>query len=301
MKKLIWSIVIVIGILGISEATRAQIPNAGFEAWEHGQPIGWNDFSNRGIAGVIHPTDSAHHGKLALEGIVQRLLATDSITSPFLATATFDEASKKYRLGFPYKGKPEFLTGHFQFGPVQGDELYITMELMKGNKLIGAAEWQSEESTKEFTEFSAPFGYYQDESLEPDTAILIITLRNGSEMGGLPHEGSWFVIDDLSLEASLEASLSTLKASDQDVRLEQNYPNPFRPTTTIGFSIPQAGEVSLKIFSLRGEEIATILNGYADKGHHTVGYTAANIPAGTYIYQLESGNYRIARQFQVLK
>lgn len=71
--------------------------------------------------------------------------------------------------------------------------------------------------------------------------------------------------------------------------LSQNYPNPFNPSTTIRYSLAQAGYVSLKIFNLAGQEIATLIDGKQNAGEHHVQWQAGGVPSGVYFYQLRMG------------
>ncbi len=69
--------------------------------------------------------------------------------------------------------------------------------------------------------------------------------------------------------------------------LEQNYPNPFNPTTTINFSLEQESNVSLKVFNMLGQEVASLLNGeVAEEGTNEVVFNADNLSSGTYFYQI---------------
>jgi len=72
--------------------------------------------------------------------------------------------------------------------------------------------------------------------------------------------------------------------------LYQNYPNPFNPTTTIRFSIPHRGYVTLKIFDVLGREVATLVDGEMEAGEHTVNFNAEWIPSGVYFAQMKAGN-----------
>ncbi|MGD8305357.1 MAG: T9SS type A sorting domain-containing protein [Ignavibacteria bacterium] len=83
--------------------------------------------------------------------------------------------------------------------------------------------------------------------------------------------------------------------------LSQNYPNPFNPTTTISFSLPEAGNISLKIFNSLGEEVATLVNGYTESGVHTVNFNADNLPSGLYIYELNTNEVSLTRKMLYLK
>ncbi len=71
--------------------------------------------------------------------------------------------------------------------------------------------------------------------------------------------------------------------------LAQNYPNPFNPSTTIRYTLAQAGQVSLKIFDLAGQEIATLVEGKQSAGEHHVQWQAEGAPSGVYFYRLQAG------------
>lgn len=83
--------------------------------------------------------------------------------------------------------------------------------------------------------------------------------------------------------------------------LSQNHPNPFNPRTTIRFSIPRSAEVSLKIFNLLGEEVATLVSGNRDPGTHLVEWDATGQPSGVYFYRLQAGEFTEARKLVLLR
>lgn len=83
--------------------------------------------------------------------------------------------------------------------------------------------------------------------------------------------------------------------------LDQNYPNPFNPVTTIRFSIPEAGMVSLKIYDVLGREVASLVNEEKQAGVYTASFNAVNFPSGTYIYKITSGNFTYSRKMVLLK
>jgi Secretion system C-terminal sorting domain len=83
--------------------------------------------------------------------------------------------------------------------------------------------------------------------------------------------------------------------------LEQNYPNPFNPSTVIKFSIPTNGHVSLKIFDVLGQEVATLIEGKFSKGEYTVPWNGYNVSSGVYFYRLQSNNYSETKKLLLLK
>jgi|GEM_PF-2845124 len=83
--------------------------------------------------------------------------------------------------------------------------------------------------------------------------------------------------------------------------LSQNYPNPFNPSTKISFSVIESGLVTLKIYNVLGQEIATLINNELTSGVHEVEFSASNLPSGVYIYKLENGNSSITKKMMLLK
>ena len=69
----------------------------------------------------------------------------------------------------------------------------------------------------------------------------------------------------------------------------ENYPNPFNPSTEIQFTLPEASRVTLAVYDVQGREVARLLDGQQEAGPHTVTFTAADLPTGTYIYRLTAG------------
>ncbi|MCF6271354.1 MAG: T9SS type A sorting domain-containing protein [Melioribacteraceae bacterium] len=84
--------------------------------------------------------------------------------------------------------------------------------------------------------------------------------------------------------------------------LAQNYPNPFNPTTTINYSIPKSGLVSIKVYNIRGEVVAELVNKNQSVGSYSIPFDAAsNLASGTYIYELRSNKNRIAKKMTLIK
>jgi len=72
--------------------------------------------------------------------------------------------------------------------------------------------------------------------------------------------------------------------------LEQNFPNPFNPSTKINYTIPERSNVSLKIFNLLGIEVASLVNEEKSAGVYEVDFNAATLPSGIYFYTITAGN-----------
>lgn len=84
------------------------------------------------------------------------------------------------------------------------------------------------------------------------------------------------------------------------IHLSQNYPNPFNPSTTIGYELPRAATVSLKIFNTLGQLVATLVNARKDAGYYLVQWNA-DVPTGVYFYRLQTGDFVETKKMIVAK
>ncbi len=83
--------------------------------------------------------------------------------------------------------------------------------------------------------------------------------------------------------------------------LAQNYPNPFNPTTRIEYTIVRAGEVSLKVFNMLGEEVAALMQRFQQPGNYAVTFDGSSLPSGVYVCQKRSGAYAASKKLVLLK
>ena len=84
-------------------------------------------------------------------------------------------------------------------------------------------------------------------------------------------------------------------------KLSQNYPNPFNPSTSISFSLPEAGIVSIKIYDAMGREVRTLVNGQRQAGAHNVVFDGSGLSSGVYVYKITAGDYTATRKMVLMK
>jgi hypothetical protein len=85
------------------------------------------------------------------------------------------------------------------------------------------------------------------------------------------------------------------------VALDENYPNPLNPTTTISYDLPEAQNIKLQVFDITGRLVETLYSGYKEAGHWDVTWNAGDQSSGIYIYRLQVGDQRISRKMLLLK
>lgn len=101
------------------------------------------------------------------------------------------------------------------------------------------------------------------------------------------------------------ASITTDTEEDSSIpeafTLEQNYPNPFNPTTSIEFSLREAGRAQLIVYDILGREVTRLLDGALPAGNHVVTWTAEGMPSGVYLYRLTFGDNTRTRSMVLMK
>ena len=86
-----------------------------------------------------------------------------------------------------------------------------------------------------------------------------------------------------------------------DVQLDQNFPNPFNPTTTLRYALPESGEVRLEVFALTGQRVAVLAEGVRQAGWHSVTFDGGHLSSGVYVYRLTAGGQIHTRKLTLIK
>lgn len=153
-------------------------------------------------------------------------------------------------------------------------------------------------------------GKYSYSNVAADSALGKTVLKVGNTIGALtgivyysfnqykfvPRTNADFV--NVVLTGVDEEPASAIPAS---YTLHQNYPNPFNPSTTIRFALPSAGQTTLRVYNLLGQELATLVNDVMPAGVHAVRYNASSLPSGVYFFRIESGSFRAVKKMMLVK
>jgi len=167
--------------------------------------------------------------------------------------------------------------------------------------------------------FSIAMLRYKDETVENahhKTGTTIIDYGSnfdgyytGAKPGVMEDESNWESYDkpELNFVATDTAGgvISSEVAVDEDDQVafvvDQNSPNPFNPTTTIGFTIPEDANVTVEVFNVAGQKVETLVNGHMNAGQHNVVWDASGFSNGVYFYTVKAGEFAKTMKMTLLK
>lgn len=153
---------------------------------------------------------------------------------------------------------------------------------------------------------------YRDEkeNVNIDTLVALSTTTDSVFYDKSPLKSAYYFIvakdihDNISEPNQILLKFTDIKNETQiikDYALFQNYPNPYNPTTNIKFNLPKSEFVTLKIFDIIGNEVATLVNEQKSAGSFTIKFDASNLTSGIYLYQLQAGSFREIKKMMLVK
>ena len=134
-------------------------------------------------------------------------------------------------------------------------------------------------------------GYYDTDDFANDVAL------DGNYVYVADDDDGLYIIkNDLLNDVKVVSNQTPM-----NFNLYNNYPNPFNPVTKIKFSIPKTSYVTLKVYTILGNEIATLVDEEITLGNYEVDFNASGLPSGVYFYKVESGAFTKANKMLLLR
>ena len=179
-----------------------------------------------------------------------------------------------------------------------GDSLYYLMRAT-------SAEIGNHDIDTSATSFSVSYADMIEDMTENNVTVATIewtvhvtdgidTVEANNAPFSITIDGGW------AMNASAEALIPEVFA------LHQNYPNPFNPTTTLSFSVPTEGVMSLNIYDMTGRLVSTLVDGNLNQGYHSITWNGMDrnghaVSSGMYIYSLNSEGASITKKMVMMK
>ena len=135
-----------------------------------------------------------------------------------------------------------------------------------------------------------------------DGAYVTLTGEGKAEgtAGGV-FDGTYFIGTDSFMGTIQEGGVGVEDSAPAAFAVAQNSPNPFNPTTTISYSLADAGNVTIDVFNVAGQKVGTIVDGFTEAGSHSVVWDGSDFSAGVYFYTVKSGDFTKTTKMTLLK
>ncbi len=297
-------------------------PNAGMRA-------GGNPVANS-LSSQLVPGDSAKSPTLLDAELLAAHLAMDQGKYNQAITEFFDKYKKennlqrkKYALArladcYGLANRTDFidfLNGQIRPSLIKSDELFVESLELEGNSLIRGGQYDKAVSLEERIKSG-----YSDKPENYKHALFNLANLYSGHLGefGKAAENvgllkSQYPNDILTRRAQSTASAViapskanlilevSKKEAPKDYALQENYPNPFNPSTVIPFSIPIGGHVTLVIYNSLGQRVASLVDAEVEVGYHEVKFDASRLASGVYFYRLQAGNFVQTKKLLLLR
>lgn len=266
-----------------SSIVLSQIPNAGFENWSNGDPVGWFTYDLLGDA--VTQSSDKHSGSSAAKMQIIDFVGTP--IPPILYSGRFAVSQVHGSL-----------TGYYKFAP-QNANVNISVDILmyQGTTPVGGGFWETYQPASSYVQFTVPIDYIS--TTVPDSAYIQIAVVDTS--AGSTGIGSYALIDDLGFGGFVDVKEISNSQLPISYNLRQNYPNPFNPSTKIEYSIPEESFVNLKVYNLIGEEVATLVNQYQKAGIYRAEFNAEGLNSGVYIAKLTANGFTRSIKMTLMK
>ncbi len=143
--------------------------------------------------------------------------------------------------------------------------------------------------------------------IDDDTAFDGLYCDN-MQTGGTHYEwdsdkadGQMYFLGHDSISGVITNAVAVADDAPAAFSVDQNAPNPFNPTTTITFSLANAGDVTVDVFNVAGQRVDTLADGFMDAGRHSVTWDASGFSAGVYFYTVKSAGFSRTMKMTLVK
>jgi hypothetical protein len=304
MKIIYIKSILFILIVSFPLISKSQIPNPDFETWTPTShilmPDNWSFMAAEGFAIPVTRITDSHSGIFGVRGEVLSAGSppVETLITPILTSVPPGSDD----LGFSVSERHYALTGFYQYYPVDGDKLQITVIMYHEKTPVGMGTLSIEAGAIVYTPFTIDINYTSEEI--PNTCLITVTICGPTGSNDY-HKGSYFLVDELEFDTPL-LFLDGPGEYNYQFILQQNYPNPFDSETEINFQVPEDINVRVKIFNILGQEIAELADRKFPKGRHSIRWNGRDhngrkVSNGIYFYQIQSGDLSQARKMYLLR
>ncbi|MBK7964528.1 MAG: T9SS type A sorting domain-containing protein [Bacteroidetes bacterium] len=282
MKSKLYLIIVLLFASFISYAQNP-VPNPGFETWNNGNATDWVSNNVPGLYTPVTQSTSAHLGGSSVKGDVVNYSGTN--IPPLLYSAPVGSQS-----GFPITTSYNVLRFYYKFvSSVANDVLttFVSFQDINNNTVAYGAGNLSVVSNA-WTLGEIPLNYT---GTNPTNAVISFSISNNT--GNIPAIGTYFLIDDVSLDISSGLSEAN------NLSIGNLYPNPTEQQINLPFHLNQSGQTKLQIVDLQGRVIYTLLDQYLPAGDYRIQEDFEILESGCYLFQLQFENNIVSKLFQI--
>lgn len=264
---------LIIFIIALHINIYPQIVNGNFEEWvDENTPQNWIANNVPGVWITVTRSSTAAMGSFA----AQLQVANFSGNPVFPSLQTFF---------FPVNEAYGSMMGYYQFQPSTNSEILYLQAWFWGDEGTGAGFGSIEISSPaaSYTQFNFNIEHFENNI--PDSAWVLIGIIDTSE-AGTPSAGATALVDELTFGPATGLN-EISKVTPKDYNLQQNFPNPFNPTTKIEFSIPKDSFVELNVYDVLGKQVSLLANDNYVAGTYQKSFDGTNLPSGIYIVKIK--------------
>lgn len=282
------SIYIILFVIIFYSQSFSQFINVGFEDWVtdpdgNNNPVGWQTTNNFPLVNV-EPFSPGCNGSYAMK------VKTLDIGFPFPGVAILETA-------YNFSQVPTRFSACVKSNIMPGDQAIILVGLMKGDSIIAATDsctFKIDSTISEFTYLEFPIAIQS--SLLPDSVLIMVASGLGSG-----QVGTELIVDEITFKVGGSTAVLEEEIFPSTFFLNQNYPNPFNPSTSIQYQIAGISQVTLKVYDVLGNEVATLVNEAKRAGSYEVNFNASKLSSGIYFYKLQAGTFLKTKKMILMK